>query len=137
MTCKIAWLLPALFCSWSKATSLNGRIKNLFDTHPVFDEDLLISVFKEKPEEEFLLGETKSLITELTSEFSDWIESEQIGEPTHQGRKMDLISFKHRPEYTKERESSGLFDGAHHSRELVTIKMTFGILLKLLHGVHY
>ena len=30
-----------------------------------------------------------------------------------------------------------MIDGAHHSRELVTIKMTFSVLLKLLHGVHH
>ena len=30
-----------------------------------------------------------------------------------------------------------LIDGAHHSRELITIKMTFSILLKLLHGVYH
>ena len=29
-----------------------------------------------------------------------------------------------------------LIDGAHHSRELITIKMTFTVLLKMLYGLH-
>ena len=37
----------------------------------------------------------------------------------------------------KPRNASVLIDGAHHSRELVTIKMSFAVVLKLLHGVHY
>ena len=92
MVSKLVCLLPALF--WASSSAQIGRIKDLFDTHPTFDEDLLIKIFSEKPEEEFLLSETKDLLKELTSEFDDWIQSKSFGELTHQDRQMDLISFK-------------------------------------------
>ena len=93
MVSKLLCLVPALFWATTSA-QIAGRIKDLFDTHQNFDEDLLIKIFREKPEEEFLLSETKDLIMELTFEFGDWIQSESFGELTHQGRQMDLISFK-------------------------------------------
>jgi len=55
---------------------VKGRIKSLFAEHPVFDEDLLIMVFREKPTEEFLLTEAASLVDELILEFGDWIQKE-------------------------------------------------------------
>jgi len=54
---------------------------------------------------------------------------------THEGRRIELVSFKQRG--LENRTASVLFNGAHHSRELITIKMTLSILLKLLHGVHF
>ena len=73
------------------------------------------------------------MIDELITEFPDWLETRKIGEPTHEGREIEIIQFKEKASH----EASVLIDGAHHSRELVTIKMTFSVLLRLLHGVHW
>ena len=97
---------------------------------------MLVETFNEKPTQEFLLTETEDLVDELLLEFGEWIEKSQIGEKTHEGRQLELVKFKSQSA-TDKRESAVLFDGAHHSRELVTIKMTLTILLKLLHGVHH
>ena len=94
---------------------------------------MLIEVFREKPTEEFLLSETESLLAEMVAEFGSLIELSQIGEPTHEGRFIELVTFK----TAKPGAQAILYDGAHHSRELITIKMQFTIILKLLHGVHY
>ena len=116
----------------------NGRIKSLFDKYPVFNEDLIIKAFDEKPTDEFLLSETEDMVDELILEFPDWLEKSSIGEPTIENRYIELVQFKNQAaDGIDRRNSSVLFDGAHHARELVTIKMTLSILLKLLHGVHY
>ena len=81
------------------------------------------------------MTQTDNLVEELLSEFPTWIERTEIGEPTLQGRSIELISFKEKEKGQK--TQAVLFDGAHHPRELVTIKMTLSILLKLLHGVHH
>ena len=107
----------------------------LFNEFPIFGEELLIKAFREKPTEEFLLTETEDLIEELVADFGDWIEKSTIGYKTHEGRMIELVKFKELS--TAPKVSSVLFDGAHHSRELITIKMTLSILLKLLHGIHY
>ena len=64
---------------------------------------------------------------------------EYIGEPTHEGRFIELISVNAPNETADYRENkpSVLYTGATHSRELVTIKMILAVMLKLLHGVHY
>ena len=116
----------------------NGRIKSLFDKYPEFNEDLIIKAFDEKPTDEFLLSETEDMVDELILEFPDWLEKSSIGEPTSENRYIELVQFKNQAaDGIDRRNSSVLFDGAHHARELVTIKMTLSILLKLLHGVHY
>ena len=97
-------------------------------------------MFSEKPEYEFLLTETEDLTDELLTEFPEWLEKHKIGEYTHKGQQLELIQFKEQLPYDPvkiSKKSSMLIDGAHHSRELITIKMTFSILLKLLHGVYY
>ena len=51
-----------------------GRIQSLFEEHPDFNDDLLIKLFREKPEEEFLLSETQDLQQEFLTEFPDILE---------------------------------------------------------------
>mmetsp|Transcript_3155 Transcript_3155/g.4255 ORF Transcript_3155/g.4255 Transcript_3155/m.4255 type:complete len:218 (-) Transcript_3155:1151-1804(-) len=133
----ISKVLTQLVFLVSAVAATQGRIKSLFNLHPQFNEELLIKVFREKPTEEFLLTHSNALLGEMLQEFSDWIEYKFIGEPTLEGRHIEVISFKHQPEWQTVRSSAVLFDGAHHSRELITIKMTHTILLKLLHGVHH
>lgn len=82
----------AICASFSFAES--GRIKTLFDKYPTFGEDLLLETFNEKASEEFLLTETEDLLDELVTEFSDWLEKTTIGEKTHEGRLIELVSFK-------------------------------------------
>ena len=96
-----------------------GRLRQLFNKYPTFSDNLLIEVFHEKPTEEFLLNESQSLIVEMLGEFADWIEVSQIGEPTLEGRFIEVVSFKTAPPGAP----AVLYDGAHHSRELITIKM--------------
>ena len=130
-------LLSVLLVTIAEAAMAHGRIKTIFSKYARFNEDLLIDVFREMPTEEFLLTESRALVDELLLEFGDWIQKSNIGEPTLEGRYIELISFKQRPEWTQNRQSSVLFDGAHHSRELITIKMQLTILMKILHGVHH
>ena len=67
------------------------RIRSLFNQYPTFGEDLLVAAFEEKPEEEFLLQETEDFVDELIAEFGDYLEKSQIGEPTHEGRYLELV----------------------------------------------
>ena len=103
----------------AQLATTHGRISQIFDKHPTFNEELLIEVFHEKPTEEFLLSETESLLAELILEFGNYIEVSQIGELTYDGRFIELVSFK----TAKPGAPAVLYDGAHHSRELITIKM--------------
>lgn len=41
-----------------------------------------------------MLSETEDLVDELILEFGDYLEKSQIGEPTHQGRYLELLQFK-------------------------------------------
>ena len=122
------------------ASAEYGRIRALFDAHEVFDEELLLATFQETATEEFLLTETEDLLDEFVAEFPDWLSKRHIGEETHEGRRLELVEFKPAAtgfDETSPTASAVLIDGAHHSRELITIKMTLTILLRLLHGIHY
>ena len=126
-----------LIVALAHAESL-GRIKSMFDQYPEFNEDLLVAVFKETPTDDFLLTETQELVSELVLEFPTWLEKSEIGEPTNEGRHIELVQFKNQAaDGVDKRNSAVLFDSAHHARELITIKQSLSILLKLLHGVHY
>jgi len=50
-----------------------------------------VQAFAEKPEEEFLLSETDALLRELELEFGEYFDRSEIGEPTHEGRYLELI----------------------------------------------
>ena len=78
-------VVVALLLCIVQNVSSKGRIKSLFDEHPTFNADLLIQVFNEKVENEWLLTETEDLTDELLTEFPEWIEKHKIGEYTHKG----------------------------------------------------
>lgn len=94
-----AWVLCLMsvlpiFSSAYAEESAAPRIRTLFDQHPEFNEDLLIQAFNEKSTDEFLLTEAEDFIDELLLEFPDWLEKSEIGEPTHEGRMIELVQFK-------------------------------------------
>ena len=62
---------------------------------------------------------------ELVSEFSDLLMLETVGY-SFEERPIRVLCYKDLPEDTP----ALMFDGLHHAREIVTVKMPFAILLK-------
>jgi len=86
-----ALMLTITFASRMAEAEDIGRIKALFNEFEDFNEDLIVKAFDEKSEAEFLVTETEDLVDELIQEFPDWIEKRKIGEPTHEGRFIELV----------------------------------------------
>ena len=55
-----------------------------------------------------------------------------------EGRPMKAVYFKGQQgdSIAQDKKPAAMIDGAHHARELITIKMTFSVLLKVLYGVY-
>ena len=69
---------------------------------------------------------------ELVDEFSDILQVDTIGH-SYENRPIRVMSYKNLPDDAP----AVFFDGLHHAREIATVKMVFGILLKQLHGIHH
>ena len=105
----------------------DDRIKDIFEKYPdAFSAGILLEVFREdNGQEEFLLNESNALTQELVTEFDDLLQVGIIGY-TLEDRPLQVLSFKGMDEDAP----AVLIDGLHHAREIATVKMTFGILLR-------
>lgn len=69
---------------------------------------------------------------ELVDEFSDILQADTIGH-SYENRPIRVMSYKNLPDDAP----AVFFDGLHHAREIATVKMVFGILLKQLYGIYH
>ena len=73
-----------ILSQFSMAQDSYGRVRRIFDEYAAdewegFDKELLMAVFRETVNEEFLYEETLDLIDELVDEFPGYIEQSAIG----------------------------------------------------------